>query len=133
MPVDLKFQRIKETCIYSGDLGRMREFYHNVLGMPVISEVEGKHIFFRVGDSVLLCFNPKDSRTKTHPPAHYGDGKPHFALEVTASDYENMKQALITRGIDITDEVTWDNNQQSFYFEDPAGNVLEVVPQGIWD
>jgi catechol-2,3-dioxygenase len=34
----------------------------------------------------------------------------------------------------ITDTVIWKSGTESFYFEDPAGNVLEVVPdKGIWD
>jgi hypothetical protein len=35
--------------------------------------------------------------------------------------------------IAVIDEVTWENGQKSFYFNDPIGNVLEIVPKGIWD
>lgn len=72
--------KIKETCLYLKDLEQARSFYHEVLGLPVISYVEEKHIFFRVGTSVLLCFNPEDSKAKTSPPAHYGGGKATFCI-----------------------------------------------------
>jgi catechol 2,3-dioxygenase-like lactoylglutathione lyase family enzyme len=124
--------QIKETCIYAADLEKMKDFYAGKLGLKVISHVPGKHIFFKAGTSVLLCFNPEDSRNKTSPPAHYASGKYHFAFEVQPRDYEWQKNEIIRHGILITDEVSWQSGQKSFYFEDPAGNVLEIVPVGIW-
>lgn len=129
----MNIKQIKETCIYMRDLDQARNFYHGLLGLPVISHVDGKHIFFRAGASVLLCFNPEDSKNKKSPPPHYSEGKYHFAFEVPESDYQNEKQKLISKGIQITDEVEWQNGLKSSYFEDPAGNVLEIVPEGVWD
>jgi catechol 2,3-dioxygenase-like lactoylglutathione lyase family enzyme len=126
--------QIKETCIYSTDLKSIKQFYHDTLQLPVISELEDKHIFFRAGTSVLLCFNPEDSKLKDSPPAHFGHGKQHFAFEVKSDDYEKVKSDLAKKGIRITQELTWKSGKKSFYFEDPAGNVLEILPEeGIWD
>jgi len=130
----MNFIKIKETCLYVRDLEQARKFYHETLGLPLISYVEGKLIFFRAGSSVLLCFNPDDSKLKTSPPAHYGGGKQHFAFEVSNNDYQSAKAWIADKGIRMTDTVNWKNNVESFYFEDPEGNVLEIVPEtGIWD
>jgi len=129
----MKFKKIKETCIYCKDLNLAREFYNGLLGLPIIGEVAEKHIFFRVGDSVLLCFNPDDSRMKQSPPPHYAEGKCHFAFEVTANEYEGQILELKSKGVKITDELIWKNGLKSTYFEDPEGNVLEIVPEGVWD
>ena len=130
----MEFLKIKETCLYVQDLEQARAFYHRVLGLPVISYLEGKHLFLRAGTSVLLLFNPTDSREKTSPPAHYGGGKQHFAFEVNTGNYENSKMEMRRKGIDIIDEVTWRSGRKSFYFNDPEGNVLEVLPDdGVWD
>lgn len=130
----MEFTRIKETCLYLHDLEKAKSFYHGTLGLPVINYVEGKHLFLRVGSSVLLCFNPSDSRQKTSPPAHYGGGKQHFAFEVSADDYARSKEEVRSKGIPITAEMTWQSGRESFYFEDPEGNVLEIVPdRGVWD
>ncbi|MBK5277942.1 MAG: VOC family protein [Bacteroidia bacterium] len=129
----MRFQQIKETCIYFHDLKKAKDFYHNLLELPIISYVPGKHIFFRTGSSVLLCFNPNDSRKKQSPPPHAVEGKYHFALEVTPKEYETHKQEIQNKGITIIDKVIWETGQESFYFEDPAGNVLEIVPEGIRD
>ena len=130
----MNFTRIKETCLYVNDLERCKHFYHDTLGLDLISYIPGKHVFFNAGDSVLLCFNPEDSRTKKSPPAHYGGGKQHFAFEVRKSDYLEAKKEIIEKGITIIDEVIWESGEESFYFNDPEGNVLEIVPdRGIWE
>lgn len=129
----MKFLKIKETCLYVTDLVQAKSFYADVLELPLISYLEGKHLFFRAGSSVLLLFNPEDSKHKVSPPAHYGGGKQHFAFEVEDKDYEGAKAWIKSKGVEITEEVTWQSGKKSFYFEDPAGNVLEIVPQtGIW-
>ena len=132
--MSIEFKQIRETCIYVRDLEGIYDFYHLTLGLPVIAQLTDKHIFFRAGKSVLLFFNPDDSAQKNSPPAHYAIGKQHFAFEVDDNDYESTKEAILKKGIIITDEVTWKSGKKSFYFEDPVGNVLEVIPdKGIWD
>lgn len=130
----MEFLRIKETCLYVRDLAGAKRFYHEVLGLPVISYVDEKHLFLRAGQSVLLLFNPEDSREKASPPAHFGGGKQHFAFEVNGKNYEVSKKEISEKGIAIIDEVTWKSGQRSFYFNDPEGNVLEILPdEGVWD
>ena len=128
----MNIRQIKETCIYYRDLEKAKNFYHTLLELPIISYVKEKHIFFRVGGSVLLCFNPDVSRLKVSPPPHYAEGKPHLAFEVTQEEYEDHKKEILAKGIIIIDKVVWETGQESFYFEDPEGNVLEIVPKGIW-
>ena len=129
----MTFTQIKETCLYFPDLRLAKEFYHGLLGMPILSYEPDKHIFFRVGTSVLLCFNPSDSNQKISPPAHSVEGKYHYALEVNSTNYENYKEAIIHNKISIIDTIVWKNGKESFYFNDPVGNVVEILPEGIWE
>jgi catechol-2,3-dioxygenase len=130
----MEFIKIKETCLYVNDLETAKKFYHDTLELPIISYVKSKHIFFRVGTSVLLCFNPQDSKLKESPPAHYGGGKQHFAFEVKRQLYQSIKNQVLEKGIKITDSVVWPSGSESFYFEDYENNVLEIVPdEGIWE
>lgn len=133
LKVPMEFKQIKETCIYFNDLSLAKSFYSQILDLPIISEVEGKHIFFRAGTSVLLCFNPDDSRLKESPPPHYSEGKYHFALEVAPELYQQHKEEILRKGIKIIDTLVWKNGQESFYFNDPIGNVVEIIPEGVWD
>jgi catechol-2,3-dioxygenase len=128
----MNIRQIKETCIYARDLEAARSFYHHRLGLEIISYLETKHIFFRAGTSVLLCFNPDDSMEKKSPPPHHASGRYHFAFEVAADEYEQHKTEIMAKGIPIVDTVVWTSGQESFYFEDGLGNILEIVPVGIW-
>ncbi|UII28410.1 VOC family protein [Fulvivirga maritima] len=127
-----EFTQIKENCLYIKDLQKAKKFYHHTLGLEIIHHEEEKHIFFRVGSSVLLCFNPEDSKLKTSPPAHYAEGNQHFAFEVNQAEYENVKNKVQKLGITIIDTIVWKGGEESFYFHDPENNVLEVVPTGVW-
>lgn len=130
----MNFTQIKETCLYVNDLEGAKNFYHEVLGLPLIHYQPAKHLFLKAGTSVLLLFNPEDSKTKTSPPAHFGGGKQHFAFEVKQNDYAKTKADIVGKGIVIIEEITWESGQKSFYFNDTEGNVLEILPDtGIWD
>jgi catechol 2,3-dioxygenase-like lactoylglutathione lyase family enzyme len=130
----INIRSIKETCLYVKNLDSVKEFYERTLGLPLIHYQPGKHCFFRAGNSVLLLFNPEDSKDKTSPPAHYGGGKQHFAFEVSSQDYFKTKAEIEGKGIVLIDEVTWKGGAKSFYFNDPEGNILEIVPDtGVWD
>jgi catechol 2,3-dioxygenase-like lactoylglutathione lyase family enzyme len=129
----MNIKQIKETCIYYRDLELAKSFYHDKLGFPIIGYAQKRHIFFKVGSSVLLCFNPDDSRLKKSPPAHFSEGKYHFAFEVSPADYADHKKLMEEKGIKIIDRLQWNNGMESFYFEDPIGNILEIVPEGVWD
>jgi catechol 2,3-dioxygenase-like lactoylglutathione lyase family enzyme len=129
----MQITQIKETCLYIKDLESAKIFYNGLLGLPIITHVPEKLIFFRCGRSVLLCFNPNHSKEQYVPPPHYASGKQHIAFEVEASKYESSKTELQQKGIEITYEHQWPTGKHSAYFEDPEGHVLEIVPSGLWD
>lgn len=115
------------------DIPRIRQFYEGLLGLEVIHEEPGHHIFFRAGTSVLLCFVPEKSKVKTSLPPHWAKGPQHIAFEVEAAEYEPWKEKLQKAGIPITHEQEWKDDRKSCYFEDPEGHVLEIVPPHIWE
>ena len=129
----IPYTKIKETCLYIDDLDLAEKFYHQVLEMPLISKVDKRHVFFRCGESVLLCFLPEVTKNETSLPPHFAYGKQHLAFEVRKEDYLEIRGKLSKKGIMFTHTQDWGNQLSSFYFEDPFGNVLEIVPQGIWE
>lgn len=126
----MEISQIKETCLYISDIDQSFNFYHNLIGLPLIERVEGRHIFFKAGNSVLLCFIASVTAKDKHLPPHYGSGKLHMAFEVV--DYELCKKMIVDSSIEIIHEETWSPGIRSFYFHDPDGNVLEIVPKGMW-
>jgi len=128
----IDFTQIKETCLYVDDLDATQAFYQHKLGLKMISKVEGRHVFFHAGSSVLLCFLPEVTKAETHLPPHFAAGKQHIAFEVELENYESAKTHVQAQGIEITHEELWGEKYKSFYFEDPDGHVLEIVQKGMW-
>ena len=129
----MQINQIKETCLYVEDLDRTESFYSEIMGLKVIGKRTGAHVFFEAGTSVLLCFNPEDSKTKSDLPPHWSTGPAHFAFEVPVSQYQGWKEKLAKLGIPIIHEQHWGEDFYSFYFHDPDGHVLELVPEGMWE
>ncbi|MGV3586726.1 MAG: VOC family protein [Adhaeribacter sp.] len=129
----MQFLGIKETCLYVQDLARTKNFYHNCLGFEIIGEVPSRHVFFRVGTSVLLCFIAAASQQSKLLPPHFGQGNLHLAFETTIQDYVARKAEIEALGIPIELEYDWGRGFYSFYFRDPDGHLLEVVMRGMWE
>jgi catechol 2,3-dioxygenase-like lactoylglutathione lyase family enzyme len=129
----MKISRIKETCLYVTDLNRAKAFYTGKLGLAVISLVEGRHIFFRAGESVLLCFIADKTHDQSLLPPHGASGCIHFAFEVTAAEYDTALQQVKENNIPILHEHVWKNDLRSFYFNDPDMNLVEIIEEGLWD
>jgi catechol 2,3-dioxygenase-like lactoylglutathione lyase family enzyme len=129
----MKINQIKETCLYIKDLETTRKFYQDKLGLELISKTENRHVFFRAGNSVLLCFIPGATMKETTLPTHFATGNIHLAFEVPPLDYELWKEKVKNNNIEIIQEQPWKKGLKSFYFRDPDGHLLEIVPEGIWD
>ena len=129
----MEVKQVKETCIYVEDLDRTRSFYQQVMQFPVIGSREGRHVFFRAGTSVFLCFNPESTKHEDALPPHFAYGPQHLAFEVSSKEYQEWKQHISSMGIPIIHEQKWADKYYSFYFHDPDGHVLEIVEEGMWD
>jgi catechol 2,3-dioxygenase-like lactoylglutathione lyase family enzyme len=129
----MKFKQIKETCLYVADLERTQNFYEEKLGLKMIGKVENRHVFFRAGTSVLLCFISEATSKDTELPTHSGTGSSHLAFEVPLEEYEKSKELILSKKIEIIQEKTWRHGLKSFYFRDPDNHLLEIVVEGMWD
>jgi catechol 2,3-dioxygenase-like lactoylglutathione lyase family enzyme len=124
--------RIVETAIYVDDLERAVAFYRDVLGLELMGREPGHHAFFRVGDSVLLLFDPDETIKGTRLPKHGSTGPGHFALGIAPDAYEDWRSHLLQHGVTIESEVVWPAGGRSIYVRDPAGNLAELVTPGVW-
>lgn len=129
----MKIKRIKETCLYIHDVEKTRAFYEGLLQLPVISSVPEKMIFFRAGESVLLCFVADVSKDQSELPPHGATGPIHFGFEVSKYDYDEILALVKNAAIEILHEQVWKNGIRSFYFHDPDKNLVEVLEEGLWD
>ncbi|MFP5350995.1 MAG: VOC family protein [Actinomycetota bacterium] len=123
---------VLETVLYCrGDqIEDMRRFYAETLGLRAVF---GDHpIAFRVGHGVLLIFDTDTSRLQDAPPPHGSTGPAHACLLADEDSYERWKLHLESAGVDVKSEIGWPGGRRSFYFDDPAGNVLEIADGDFW-
>jgi len=118
----------------------MKDFYVNKIGLELVSEEKGRHIFLKAGKSMLLIFNPENTKVKGNSmfPVHGAIITPpaciHLAFEIEKQDYEDSKNMLEQNNVSIEKEIDWDNKEgdKLIYFRDPAGNLVEFITKGNW-
>jgi catechol 2,3-dioxygenase-like lactoylglutathione lyase family enzyme len=123
---------ILETCLYVNDLAAAERFYSQVLGLSMHSRQEGRHVFFRCGQGMLLLFNPNKSCEPGEIPPHGAQGPGHVALAAHEAELPAWRMHLESHGVPIEKVITWPGGGHSLYFRDPAGNSLELATRRIW-
>lgn len=104
-----------------------RRFYETVLGLRRVSRWA-----YRLGPQLFLLFNSKETRDQEWPPPHGASGSGHICFTVAPEGYEAWKKHLAQHDVELIDEIDWSRGVHSFYFEDPAGNVLEIANGDMW-
>ena len=127
-----------EAALYVDDLDAAQHFYGTLMGLEEIVRVEGRHVFYRVGRTVLLIFDPTATRTGSDNaalpvPGHGAQGQGHYCFAAEAAELADWHDWLIAAGIPIEADFHWPNGARSVYFRDPAGNSLEIAEPRLWD
>ena len=124
---------VLETALYHDSAARpsIERFYRDVLGLAAVAGWEDG-IAFRVGSSILLLFDRERLAQRGGPIADHGaDGPGHACLRAGPGDYERWRERLVDAGVQIVHDHDWGGGR-SFYFKDPAGNLLEIADRDIW-
>jgi catechol 2,3-dioxygenase-like lactoylglutathione lyase family enzyme len=129
---------ILETALYAPDLDAAEAFYGTLLGLPKVTRVGNRHVFFRLQGAMLLIFNPAET---THPPAptalpvppHGCIGQGHVAFAATSAGIDRWRAKLQAAGVAIDADFRWPgSNARSLYVRDPAGNSVEFAEPRLW-
>lgn len=128
---------ILEATLYAEDLDLAEAFYGSLLGLECIQRIGERHVFFRVGPSILLIFNPhKTVLPPNNPrlpvPAHGAHGHGHVCFTLDREAIDSMRQRLATANVTIDTEFDWPNGAKSLYVRDPAGNSVEFAEGWLW-
>ena len=128
---------ILESALYADKLDAAAAFYGDVMGLPEVVRVEGRHIFYRVGPGILLIFNPGatvegSSNPKLPVPPHGAHGPGHLCFSATAHELDQWRHRLQAAGHPIEADFQWPNGARSIYFRDPAGNSIEIAEPRLW-
>ncbi len=125
---------VLETCLYHepGETAAIERFYGGLLGLHLVSRWPGG-MAFRTGPGVLLLFDRAALADREGPvSAHGTDGPGHTCLIAAEGEYEGWRRRLEAAGVKVTHEQRWGDERRSFYFHDPAANLLEVADGDLW-
>ena len=129
---------ILETAIYARDLDAAEQFYGGVLALKKIARVKNRHVFYKLGNSVLLVFNPDETVNPPAPdaklpvPPHGATGDGHVCFSASEEEIDRWKAHFAKAGIAIEAEFEWPQGGRSIYLRDPAGNSIEFANPSIW-
>jgi catechol 2,3-dioxygenase-like lactoylglutathione lyase family enzyme len=131
---DPSFDAILETGLYhrTDEAGEVKRFYEEVLGLTRVAGWD-YGMAFRVGPGVVLLFDREKLAAHDGAIAEHGASGPgHACLLARDGDYDGWKARLEAKGVPITHEQDWPSGFRSFYFKDPAGNLLEIADGDLW-
>ena len=110
----------------------MVRFYRDALGLSIVAQW-GDGTALRIGGGVLLLFDRAGLAEREEPVAAHGtNGTGHVCFVAADGEYEACRRRLAEAGVEITHEESWPGGRRSFYFKDPAGNLLEIAEADIW-
>jgi catechol 2,3-dioxygenase-like lactoylglutathione lyase family enzyme len=130
----MRLEAVLETALYhdSADRDRIESFYVNALNLPLVAGWSDA-MAFRIGGGVLILFDREQIVERDEPQAqHRTSGAGHVCFLVPADEYEDWKHRIVGAGIEVAHEHVWDRGRRSFYFNDPAGNLLEIADGDMW-
>lgn len=128
---------VLEAAVYVDDLDAAERFYGGLLGLDRVLRVDGRHVFFRCGSTVVLCFVasatrvPGDNPDLPVPP-HGAEGPGHLCFAVDGTALDGWRARLEAARVAIEADFAWPNGARSIYVRDPAGNSIEFAQPELW-
>lgn len=129
---------IAEAVLYVQDIGRARDFYTRVLGLPVTLAFADS-CFLQTGpNSTLILFDLAALRERDSViPAHGAEGEGHVAFAIPAEEMAAWRERLQAQGVEIEHEMDWPAGTHSIYFRDPDHNSIELIDRAhypkLWE
>jgi catechol 2,3-dioxygenase-like lactoylglutathione lyase family enzyme len=120
------YSGIEHFAISAKDTARLARWYRDLLGFTVAydNQKEPPTFFIRLGTGSLLELIPAGEAVrqgrKTNDP-----GMSHFALSV--GDFERAQADLRAKGIELRDIREASRGVKVGYFDDPEGNLVQVI------
>lgn len=128
---------VLEAALYAPDLDAAERFYGGLLGFERVVRAGNRHVFFRVGQTILLIFNPEEteraeSGTRFPVPPHGARGPGHVCFAASREEIGLWREKLKAAGVGVEADFDWPNGARSIYFRDPAGNSVEIAEPRLW-
>jgi catechol 2,3-dioxygenase-like lactoylglutathione lyase family enzyme len=119
---------LAEAALYVTDLSRARQFYVEVLDLPVTADFEDACFLQTGSNSTLILFDLEALlRRQSAIPGHGARGRGHVALAIPSEEMDAWRERLLTHDVAIEHEQDWPQGTHSIYFRDPDENSIELI------
>jgi catechol 2,3-dioxygenase-like lactoylglutathione lyase family enzyme len=125
---------ILESALYypHAERGAVLRFYEETLGLRQVASWDNG-CAYRLGPGVLLLFDLELLDGQGGPVSDHGAAPGgHVCLVADSGEYGAVRERLASAKVEITHDHDWPKGGRSFYFKDPAGNLLEVADSDLW-
>lgn len=128
----LSIRGIDHVVVRARDLGRMVEFYRDVLGCAVEKQRDDLGlVHMRAGASLidLIAVDGELGRRGGAAPGEEGRNMDHLCLRVEPFDEDLIRRHLRSHGVEageLYQNYGAEGNGPSLYLSDPEGNVVEL-------
>jgi uncharacterized protein len=119
-------------AIPAGDLKVAKTFYCDVLGCKTGNSEEGRWVDIDFwGNELTLHQSSERLPTVRHDVDMGAVAVPHFGIHLDEAEFQALKQRIAAAGLEYLDQpyrrfVGDEFEQETFFIEDPNGNVLEM-------
>ena len=127
---------VLETALYAEDLDAAQDFYGGLIGLELQSRVGDRHVFFRIGEAMLLVFNPTRTEIASggslSAPPHGARGAGHVCFAADTAALDQWCERFEAAGVSVEADFQWPNGARSIYVRDPAMNSVEFAEPHLW-
>ena len=119
-------------AIPAGDLNVAKKFYCEVLGCKSGNSEEGRWMDIDFWGNELTIHQSEERLPKVRHDVDMGAvAVPHFGIHMPDEEFQALKQRIEDAGLTYLDQpyrrfVGTEFEQETFFIEDPNGNVLEM-------
>ena len=119
-------------AIPAGDLEKAKTFYCDVLGCKTGNSEAGRWVDIDFwGNELTLHQSTERLPTVRHDVDMGAVAVPHFGIHLSEDEFQALKKRIADAGLEYLDKtyrrfVGDEFEQETFFIEDPNGNVLEM-------
>ena len=120
---------LAEIVLWVNDMAQSLHFYHELLGLTLISRPELPNKFLKVADGragipQMIVLVPKSAEVKAKPA---GWQLHHLAFELAPENFDAQQQALAAAGYTPRGGIHPVLASRTMYVDDPNGNEVEFI------
>ncbi len=120
---------ISEIVLWTADKERALHFYHDLLGLKIISPPTLPNVFLQVGEGhadipQMIVLVPKSAEIKARPSGYQLN---HMALELPPEAFDAQQAVLLAAGYQPRDGKHPVFASRTMYVDDPDGNEVEFI------